>query len=87
MASEDQVQVCNVRNMLFDNQGFETERDYELRDYLVDGVIDSCAEIDYSNGNHYWLPDDEVPEIWEVIEQLLSADDAPEGIREWYAEH
>lgn len=37
-------------------------RDF-IDDYDIDGIIEEATEIDYSNGNRYWLDDVDLAEI------------------------
>lgn len=69
-----------------------TEEDEEKRAYMVRGWLDAFAQRDPKTGKWYvpqsdgWA-DGIAERKGEVIEELLSAPDAPDGIREWYEEH
>lgn len=74
-----------LTHLLFVNPHFETEADEDMRDYIIVGYLDACAERKPGTCNWYWL--DDAPDMGEVIEGILSAPDAPAGIREWYETH
>lgn len=77
--------VQDVSALLFLNTDFETDRDFECRDYIVHSYLDVASELDPKTGNRYWLED--APNVGDVIDQILSNPDAPAGIAEWYEEH
>lgn len=79
------VQRENVIQNLFLNADFETERDEDMRDYIVDRYLDATTERDPKTGNRYWVNDGH--DMGEIIDRILEDPDAPAGIAEWYEEH
>lgn len=77
--------VQDVSALLFLHSDFESDRDFECRDYIVKSYLDVASELDPKTGNRYWLED--APNVGDVIDQILSNPDAPAGIAEWYEEH
>lgn len=77
--------VQDIDALLFLRTDFETEYDRECRDYIVHSYLDVASELDPKTGNRYWLED--APNVGDVIDQILSNPDAPDGIAEWYEEH
>lgn len=79
--------VEDVDNLLFISTDFETEYDERCAEHLRGWLYREMTELDYENGNRYWLPFDDVPEVEEALDKAFQDPDAPEGIEDWYWSH
>jgi len=85
--ARNQVDDATVDNLLFLDADFETEHDEECAGHMRATLLSMCAELDYENGNRYWLPDEIAPSVEEVVAAALADPEAPDGLAEWYEAH
>lgn len=83
----NQVLPIDIDALIFDRESFETDYDEECAEHMRDWVRAEMCELDYENGNWYWLPIEESDydeALERVFEKAFSDPDAPKGIKKWW---